>query len=52
MRYPIVLDLETKYSFIDRSNVKDLDISVVGVYDYRSGKLTGLFEKDITRQFS
>ena len=48
---PIVLDLETKYTFRDYSDPKDLQISVVGVYNYQTHQLATYFEKDLNQLF-
>lgn len=51
MRYPIVLDLETKYTFRQYSDPKKLGISVVGVYDYKDQKLKSFFEQELTKLY-
>ena len=48
---PIVLDLETKYTFRDYSDPQDLQISVVGVYNYQTHQLATYFEKDLNQLF-
>lgn len=51
MRYPIVLDLETKHSFRDFDDPKKLGISVVGIFDYKDRKLTAFFENELNKLF-
>jgi len=51
MRYPLVLDLETKYSFRNFSDPKKLGISLVGVYDYKNGDLKAFWEKELNKLF-
>ncbi|MCX7955555.1 MAG: ribonuclease H-like domain-containing protein [Patescibacteria group bacterium] len=49
--FPIVLDLETKYSFRDFSDPKKLQISVVSVFEYKTNKIIVFEEKEINRLF-
>ena len=51
MRYPIVLDLETKHSFREFSDPKKLGISVLGIYDYQDNKLKAFFEQELNAVF-
>lgn len=51
MSYPIVLDLETKYTFRKYSDPKKLGISVVAIYDYKTNKSFTFMEKDIHHLF-
>lgn len=51
MSYPIVLDLETKYTFRKYSDPKKLGISVVAIYDYKTNKSFTFMEKDINHLF-
>lgn len=48
MRYPVVLDLETKYTFRDFSDHKKLGISVVGLYNYKDDTLKAYMEDEIS----
>jgi DEAD/DEAH box helicase domain-containing protein len=50
-RFPVVLDLETKYTFRDFKDHKDLGISVVAIYDYRDNQGQTFLEKDIPKLF-
>ncbi len=51
MRYPIILDLETKHSFKEYDDPKKLGISVVGIFDYKDKKLKAFFEKELSQLF-
>lgn len=51
MRRPLVLDLETKYTFRQYSDPKKLGISVVGVYDYKNEVLKSFFENELMRLY-
>jgi DEAD/DEAH box helicase domain-containing protein len=51
MRYPLVLDLETKYSFRQYTDPKKLGISIVGVYDYKDEKLKSFFENELAKLY-
>lgn len=51
MRYPIVLDLETKYTFRHYSDPKKLGISVAGIYDYKDNQLKSFFEKELPKLY-
>lgn len=48
MRYPIVLDLETKKTFRDTPQQEKLGISVVGIYDYKDGQLKSFTEDELS----
>jgi DEAD/DEAH box helicase domain-containing protein len=48
MRYPVVLDLETKHTFRDFSDHKKLGISVVGLYNYKDDTLKAYMEDEIS----
>lgn len=50
-KYPLILDLETKYTFRDFDKHKKLGISVVGVYDYSHNKLECFFENELNKLF-
>ncbi|HLL61246.1 MAG TPA: ribonuclease H-like domain-containing protein [Candidatus Nitrosocosmicus sp.] len=47
MRYPVVLDLETKYTFRTTSDHKKLGISVVGLYDYADSQMKCFCESEL-----
>ncbi len=50
-KFPIILDLETKYSFRDFDDPKKLGITVVGIYDYKDSKPKIFEEKELNRLF-
>lgn len=52
MRYPIVLDLETKHSFREFPDPKDLKVSCVGIYDYKDESLKIFMENELSALFS
>lgn len=49
--FPVVLDVETKYSFKDFSDPKKLQISVAVIYDYSLEKSFSFEEKEISKIF-
>lgn len=51
MRYPIVLDLETKYTFRDFDDHKKLGISIVCIYDYKDQKYKSFLENELNELF-
>lgn len=50
-KFPVVLDLETKHSFREFEKARDLGISVVGVYDYKTQEALAFREKDLHKLF-
>ncbi len=50
-KFPIVLDLETKYSFKDYTDPKKLGVTVVATYNYADKKSKVFTEKDINSLF-
>jgi DEAD/DEAH box helicase domain-containing protein len=50
-KFPVVLDLETKHTFRDFKEHKQLGISVVAIYDYRDNTGKTFLEKDIPKLF-
>lgn len=48
MRYPIVLDLETKQTFREAIKQEKLGISVVGIYDYKDRQLKSFAEEELS----
>jgi hypothetical protein len=52
MRYPLVIDFETKKTFREAPDPKDLGISVAGVYDYKTEKLLTFEEHELNEMFS
>jgi len=50
MAKPIVLDLETQYSFREKDNdTKKLKVSVVGIYDYNDDLFKAFFEDELSQ---
>jgi len=52
MRYPVVLDLETKKTFREESDPAKLGISIAVVYDYKDRMLKAFFEKELGSLFT
>lgn len=52
MRSPVVIDIETKKTFREAPEHKDLGISVVGLYDYSTGQLKAFVENEFGELFS
>ncbi len=50
-RFPIVIDLETKYTFREKKSPRELGISVLGIYDYASSKAWVVREERIAEVF-
>lgn len=50
-RFPVVLDLETKYSFRDFDDPKKLGITVVAIYDYQDSQEKIFEEKELNKLF-
>lgn len=50
-KFPVVLDLETKHTFREFKEHKDLGISVVAIYDYRDNQAKSFFEDEIGKLF-
>lgn len=51
-KFPVVLDLETKYTFRDYEDPKKLGVTVVGLYDYRDNKSLTFEENNLPKLFS
>ena len=51
-KLPVVIDLETKYTFRDYKDHKKLGVSVVGVYDYTTGNGSTFMEDELHKLFS
>ena len=50
MTKPVVLDLETQYSFREKDNeTKKLKVSVVGIYDYSDNQFKAFFEDELSQ---
>lgn len=50
-KFPVVLDLETKHTFREFSEPKDLGISVVAIYDYATKKGEVFTEKELHKLY-
>jgi len=50
-KFPIVLDLETKHTFREFSDPKDLGITVVAIYDYRDHQGRVFLESELNQLF-
>ncbi|MBI4225637.1 ribonuclease H-like domain-containing protein [Candidatus Roizmanbacteria bacterium] len=51
-KFPVILDIETKYSFRQYADPKKLGITVVGLYDYRDQKAKVFVEKELPKLYS
>lgn len=51
-KFPVVLDLETKYTFREYADPKKLGITVVGLYDYNTNQTKTFREKELPELFS
>lgn len=51
-KFPVVLDIETKYSFRDFDDPKKLQVSVAVIYDYKDSQEKIFEEKELNRLFS
>lgn len=52
MRRPVIIDVETKYSFREQPDTKKLGISVAALYDYNTDKYEVFEEDDLQKYFS
>ncbi|QQG44415.1 MAG: ribonuclease H-like domain-containing protein [Candidatus Roizmanbacteria bacterium] len=50
-KFPIVLDLETKYTFREFDDPQKLEVSVAAIYDYQDHQGKIYFEKDLNKLF-
>jgi len=50
-KFPIVLDLETKHTFREFSEPKQLKVSVAVIYDYQDNQLKVFEEKELNKLF-
>ena len=50
-KFPVVLDLETKYSFRDYDDPKKLEVSVAAIYDYKDSYNQVFEEKELNKLF-
>lgn len=51
MNYPIVLDLETKYTFKEFSDPKKLQVSVACIYDFKDNQNKSFLENELNDLF-
>jgi len=51
MRHPVVVDLETKYTFRNTPDHSKLGISVAGIYDYKTDQLSIFEEAELPELF-
>jgi len=51
-KFPVVLDLETQYTFREFSDPKKLEVTVAVLYDYKNNSLSSYFKKDLNKLFS
>jgi DEAD/DEAH box helicase domain-containing protein len=51
-RLPVILDVETKYTFRDFNDPRKLGISIAVLYDYADNQPKTFFEKDLGKLFS
>lgn len=51
IKRPVVMDLETKFTFRKYSKPEQLQVSVVAIYDYRTGKGKVFTEDELSRLF-
>jgi len=51
-KFPVILDLETKYTFRDFNQPNKLGVSVVSIYDYQRNNFFSFLERDIDKIFS
>lgn len=50
-KFPVVLDLETKYTFREFNDPRKLGISVAVIYDYKNNQSQIFLEKEISKLF-
>ena len=50
-KFPVVFDLETKYSFREFDDPKKLEVSVAALYDYRDHQTKIFEEKELNKLF-
>lgn len=51
-KFPVVLDLETKYTFREFTDPKKLEVTVAVLYDYKNHSLSSFFKKNLNKLFS
>lgn len=50
-KLPVILDLETKKKFSEVKDHKDLGVSLVGIYDYKTKSYSSYLENELTKLF-
>lgn len=50
-KYPVILDLETKYTFREYDDPQKLGITVVAIYDYRDNQGRTFMENEVSQLF-
>ncbi len=50
-KFPVILDIETKYTFRNFQDPKKLGVSVAVIYNYKNQESEVFFEKDLPRLF-
>lgn len=50
-KFPVILDVETKYTFREFDDPAKLEISVAAIFDYKSSKQTVFTEKELAGLF-
>lgn len=50
-KFPVILDLETKYTFRQYDDPKKLGITVAAIYDYKTDKEKAFTEKELNQLF-
>src|SRR3990170_3423005 len=50
-KFPVVLDLETKYTFRDYADPEKLGVTIVGLYDYQDQQAKTYEEKNLAKLF-
>ncbi len=51
-KFPLIIDVETKYSFRDFKDPKKLEVTVVAVYDYKNNQGLVFEEKELSKLFN
>ena len=51
-KFPVVLDIETKYTFREYDDPKKLGVTTAGLYDYRDRQAKVFIEEELPRLFS
>jgi len=51
-KFPVVLHVETKYTFREFSDPKKLEVTVAVLYDYKDHSLSSFFRQDLNKLFT